>query len=159
MLMALSMSYAKWTYTLDDLLKLSPAQIEVLRVSYLVGESKDLGYTLQAISIVENNARMTDKNKNRICGPHQVDYVYAETTCEALESNPYVSAMAALGNLLFWQKKYKGIDWRTNLIYYNGGDVNYNKHGPEYIRRVSLVYKLLRKHDGLLYTNRNRATS
>lgn len=90
-----------------DILNFSEEQLEVLNTSYQVGNyysvEPEMGLLLAAIAYTENNAKMKDNNQNHICGPHQVDSVENEVSCEALESNPFTSAISALRNLEFWQ--------------------------------------------------------
>lgn len=144
-----------WTITERDINNMSDEQKEVLTVAYLVGKEKGqgLGIKLQAITIVENMARMKDNNPNHICGPQQVDIRYAKASCEALESNPYYSAKLALANLLDWRTKtlirngkkvFKTRSWDEVYRMYNVGYTRH-PHGPVYVSKVKKTIKLLKE--------------
>lgn len=134
-----------WEFTDEDYDNLDESQLDLLKMSYIVGEEKSLGYTLQAIAIVENYLLMKDNNKNHICGPHQLNINFTLATCRTLENNSYASSKLALKNLLLWKRKYPGITWKKMLIYYNGGDKYFNPHGKEFVRRVTVAYAIVTK--------------
>lgn len=142
---------AKYDYqylTEYDILNFSQEQLEVLNTSYKVGNhysiEPEMGFLLAAIAYTENNAKMKDNNQNRICGPHQVDVIENKVSCEALESNPFTSAISALRNLEFWQYQNgtdgKIIRERTieeRIRMYNVGYTNH-EHQWEYLYKVEI---------------------
>lgn len=167
-LLALSLlttSLLAWDFTKEDLANFSPAQMEVITTSILVGETKGYGLTLAAISIVENMARMKDTNNNHICGPHQVDINYSKAKCKTLESNAFYSAKLALNNLLHWEYRtyYNRAtnrrtrvkrSWRQMIAMYCVGYTN-DPHGPIYANRVAKAYKILKEN---LWKNNTQST-
>lgn len=135
-----------WTFKLTDIDNYSQKQLETLRVSYLVGYEKDLHLTLTSIAVVESRAGKFDFNDNHICGAHQLNTDFTESTCESLESNPFVSALEARDNFMYWYR-YSG-SWRQAIKHYNGG-FNTTTHGKEYLRRVLVVMKQIKEHEQL----------
>lgn len=136
-----------WSFTKAHYSSLSDAQMSVIDVSYEIGQPYGLGLTLATIAIVETRADHSfDKNKNHVCGVHQINTDFTEETCEELESSYATSAEASLANLLFWKKKYPNASLDQILTYYNGGDVYENPHKEEYLRRVVNVYTVLKKN-------------
>ena len=134
-----------WSFTESNFHKLSPEQRYNLDISYLVGEEKDLGLTLAAIAIVETRATVSnDFNTNAVCGVHQIHTDHVNISCDALESNVYLSASLARDNFLFWYNGPANKSWRKALIMYNGG-YRHNPHGQEYLKRILSVFKVLKE--------------
>ena len=135
-----------WSFTDYDFYQLSSEQRNNISISYLVGQEKDLGLTLASIAIVETRATVSkDFNANHICGVHQVSTNFVDVSCAAIESNVYLSAKLARDNFLFWYNGPAKKDWRKALIMYNGG-YNFNPHGHEYVKRIIMVFKVLKEH-------------
>jgi len=139
-------SLFSWSFTDYDYYQLTKEQRNNLDIIYMVGEEKDLGLTLGAISIVETRLDLaTDTNRNHICGIMQLNSNYVDVPCEAIESNIYLSAKLARENFLFWYNGPAKRNWRKALIMYNGG-YKFNHHGYEYVKRIIQVYKVLKLH-------------
>lgn len=135
-----------WTFTQQDFNNLSKEQMKILDISYLVGSQKGFGATLATIALVETRASVhNDLNDNHICGVHQIDINYADILCETVASNPYISALLARDNFLFWYNGVAKQNWSKALIMYNGG-YRHNPHGKEYLRRINLVYPIVYAH-------------
>ena len=137
---------AQWSFTEYDFYNLSKEQLRNVHTSYLVGQEKDLGLTLASIAIVETRATIAnDFNDNHVCGVHQINTDHVEVPCKAIESNVYLTAKLAMENFLFWYHGPAKKDWSKALIMYNGG-YKFNPHGHEYIRRIAMVFKVLKEH-------------
>lgn len=135
-----------WEFTKYDYYQLTEEQRKNLDIIYMVGEEKNLGLLLSAIGIVETRLDLTiDTNKNHICGIMQININYVDISCEAVESNVYLSAKLALQNLLFWYNGPANQNWNKALIMYNGG-YNFNPHGHEYISRIMQVLNILKQY-------------
>lgn len=159
LLLLQSLLIAKWQFTEQDILDLNKSQLEVLNISYQVGNhysiEENMGYTLAAIAIVENWARMKDTNNNDICGPHQVDSSENGVSCKALESNPFTSAISSLDNLENWKYQYnsKGEIVRQRSLserirMYNVGYTDH-PHQWEYLYRVEVAAFVLEVYSHL----------
>jgi len=135
-----------WSFTEQDYQNLTPEQRYNIDISYLVGQEKDLGLTLASIALVETRATVAnDSNSNAVCGVHQIHTDHVDIPCYAIESNVYLSAMLARDNFLFWYNGPANKSWRKALIMYNGG-YHFNPHGNEYVRRITMVFKVLKEH-------------
>lgn len=142
--------------TLSDIKRFNSEQLEVLNMSYMVGNyysnEPNMGFWLAANAIVENSGYMKDSNKNHICGPHQINIKYNDIECKTLESNPFISSIVALENLKYW--KYaknskgkiiheRGIEKRIRM--YNVGYSN-DSFQWIHIKKIKESYKALIKY-------------
>lgn len=131
----------------------SEEQLEVLNTSYKVGNyystEPGMGILLAAIAIVENDGYKKDKNDNHVCGPHQIDTVANNVSCEAVENSPFASAVSALRNLEYWTNVYnkQGIPvsvrpLEKRLRMYNVGYTDH-EHQWEYLYKVQVTELVL----------------
>lgn len=141
LVLLLPMFLSAWTFDIKQLYTYSPYQKEVLRQSYLVGDQYDIGLTLSAIAIIETRAGKFDFKKNHICGPHQINTNFTSTSCEALESNPFLSALEAKESFLYWYNYSK--TFTKAIKHYNAG-FKLVPHSKIYYNRFMLVFNTLR---------------
>lgn len=145
--------------TKHDIKNFSKEQIEVLNVSYQVGDyysvEEDMGFILAAISFVENSSRMKDSNINHICGPHQINIHLNKVSCEVLENSVFASAISSLRNLEFWKyetdtfgRPIRERPMEERIRKYN---VGYKKHKHQWVflYKVLVSIKVLKEHQNL----------
>lgn len=133
-----------WTFNQKHFSQLTPAQLNVLDITYLTGAltSHRLGEYLTAISVVETRAGKFDFNDNHICGHMQVSTHYTLATCKMLEDGPYLSALEAKDNFLYWLKQTNG-DYDKAAQHYNAG-WKLVPHSKIYLFRIHSVLKTIR---------------
>lgn len=143
--------------SLKELNQFTSKQLEVLNISYMVGEQYDLGIDLAAICIVENTCKLTDNNPNHIVGPHQIDADLHNLSKQALESDPYYSAKSALQIFLSYKYEY-GYDKSTNTKYivrersieemhmiYNAG-FKPHKFNKQHLAKINKAKQILKEY-------------
>ena len=144
-----------WTFTEKDFNNLDWSQKTVISAFYHKGLATNDQYTMAAIPIVENMARMKDNNKNHICGPGQKDINFTKYSCHTLETNLNIAAIVALKDLHFWEYRtyYNSTtglkfevkrSWRDKMQRYNLGYTSH-PHGPIYVAKIAKVVRLLQR--------------
>lgn len=147
-----------WSFTQKDFDNLSETQLKIIKDSYSTGKPYNLGVSLAALSVVETRAgEYKDTSDNRICGPHQVDVVVAleqskskgsaKKLCKEVQRHSKLSSKIALDNLRYWKNNSKGLKQAVNR--YNRG-WNRTEHDLEFLRRFSMVVKVLEKNQSKL---------
>lgn len=153
LLLVLPIYLMAWNFTTKDFNELSDKQLEVINTSYKIGNMKELGLSLAAISIVETRGgTYLGNTNNHICGSHQVDVKHVMASlnsngdlvslCKTIREHNILSSLVSLSILNYW--KNNSSSYREMILSYNRGWKKH-KHDKVYWSRFTKVLTILKQ--------------